>query len=314
LEISVTIGTSKNLKGLQSKMAENLHLKQLENEAIFILREVVAEFSNPVMLYSVGKDSSVMLHLAQKAFYPSRIPFPLLHVDTGYKFKEMYEFRDTFTEEIGAKLIVYRNEEAIKEQYHPSKQGVAKCCGALKTQALLDALEKYNFNAAIGGARRDEEKSRAKERVFSFRDSFGQWDPKSQRPELWDIYNSKINDDESVRVFPLSSWTEVDIWGYIREEKIKIVPLYFAKKRKILIQGTNLIPADEKNNSENIEEIESRFRTLGCAPCTGAVRSNAKNINMILEEAITATRSERETRIIDHGSNSMEDKKKEGYF
>ena len=233
LEISVTIGTSRNLKGLQSKMAKNPHLKQLENEAIFILREVVAEFSNPVMLYSVGKDSSVMLHLAQKAFYPSRIPFPLLHVDTGYKFKEMYEFRDTFTDEIGAKLIVYRNEEAIKKKYHPSKQGVAKCCGALKTQALLDALDKNNFNAAIGGARRDEEKSRAKERVFSFRDSFGQWNPKSQRPELWDIYNSKINDDESVRVFPLSSWTEVDIWDYIREEKIKIVPLYFAKKRKL---------------------------------------------------------------------------------
>ena len=220
-------------------MSKSKFLRELENESIFILREVVAEFNNPVMLYSVGKDSSVMLHLAQKAFYPAKIPFPLLHIDTGYKFREMYEFRDTFTKEIGVKLIVHRNEEAIADGAHPDKLGVAKCCGALKTKALLDALEQHNFDAALGGARRDEERSRAKERVFSFRDSFGQWDPKTQRPELWSIFNSKIDEGESVRVFPLSSWTEVDIWNYIKEEKIKIVPLYFSKKRKVVRKGRN---------------------------------------------------------------------------
>tara|TARA_Y100001936_G_scaffold185854_1_gene183621 strand:+ start:8269 stop:9153 length:885 start_codon:yes stop_codon:yes gene_type:complete len=294
-------------------MKENLYLKELESEAIFILREVVAEFSNPVMLYSVGKDSSVMLHLARKAFYPSQIPFPLLHVDTGYKFREMYEFRDSFTKEIGANLIVYRNEEAIKKKFHPSKNGVAKCCGALKTQALLDALSKYNFNAAIGGARRDEEKSRAKERIFSFRDSFGQWNPKSQKPELWNIFNGQIDEDESVRVFPLSSWTESDIWNYIKHEEIKITSLYFSKKRKLHVQNKNLIPVENDTNL-NAEEIESRFRTLGCIPCTGAIKSDADSIDKILHETLKAKRSERETRIIDHGSNSMEDKKKEGYF
>ena len=203
-------------------MKKNLYLKELESEAIFILREVVAEFKKPVMLYSVGKDSSVMLHLARKAFFPSKIPFPLLHVDTGYKFREMYEFRDSFTKEIGVNLIIYRNEDAIEKEFHPSKNGIAKCCGALKTQALLDALDKYNFNAAIGGARRDEEKSRAKERIFSFRDTFGQWNPKSQKPELWNIFNGEIDENESVRIFPLSSWTETDIWNYIKHEKIKI--------------------------------------------------------------------------------------------
>ena len=265
------------------------------------------------MLYSVGKDSSVMLHLAQKAFYPAKIPFPLLHIDTGYKFREMYEFRDTFTKEIGVKLIVHRNEEAIADGAHPDKLGVAKCCGALKTKALLDALEQNNFDAALGGARRDEERSRAKERVFSFRDSFGQWDPKTQRPELWSIFNSKIDEGESVRVFPLSSWTEVDIWNYIKEEKIKIVPLYFSKKRKVVRKGRNLIPAEE-SDSQDAKEVVSRFRTLGCSPCTGAIESNADNIDMIVTEAISATRSERENRIIDHGTNTMEDKKKEGYF
>ncbi len=296
-------------------MSSNKYLEELESEAIFILREVVAEFTNPVMLYSVGKDSSVMLHLARKAFFPSRIPFPLLHVDTGYKFNEMYEFRDSFTKEIGAKLIVYRNEEAINQGFHPSKNGIAKCCGALKTQALLDALSKYNFNAAIGGARRDEEKSRAKERVFSFRDSFGQWNPKYQKPELWNIYNGYINEDESVRIFPLSSWTETDIWNYIKHENIKITPLYFSKKRSMISKNNNLIPIEGSDGShENIIEIKSRFRTLGCIPCTGAVESDADDINKILDETIAAKRSERETRIIDHGSNSMEDKKKEGYF
>ena len=294
-------------------MSKSKFLRELENESIFILREVVAEFNNPVMLYSVGKDSSVMLHLAQKAFYPAKIPFPLLHIDTGYKFREMYEFRDTFTKEIGVKLIVHRNEEAIADGAHPDKLGVAKCCGALKTKALLDALEQHNFDAALGGARRDEERSRAKERVFSFRDSFGQWDPKTQRPELWSIFNSKIDEGESVRVFPLSSWTEVDIWNYIKEEKIKIVPLYFSKKRKVVRKGTNLIPAEE-SDSQDAKEVVSRFRTLGCSPCTGAIESNADNIDMIVTEAISATRSERENRIIDHGTNTMEDKKKEGYF
>ena len=294
-------------------MSISKFLRELENESIFILREVVAEFNNPVMLYSVGKDSSVMLHLAQKAFYPAKIPFPLLHIDTGYKFREMYEFRDTFTKEIGVKLIVHRNEEAIADGAHPDKLGVAKCCGALKTKALLDALEQHNFDAALGGARRDEERSRAKERVFSFRDSFGQWDPKTQRPELWSIFNSKIDEGESVRVFPLSSWTEVDIWNYIKEEKIKIVPLYFSKKRKVVRKGRNLIPAEE-SDSQDAKEVVSRFRTLGCSPCTGAIESNADNIDMIVTEAISATRSERENRIIDHGTNTMEDKKKEGYF
>ena len=294
-------------------MKKNLYLKELESEAIFILREVVAEFKKPVMLYSVGKDSSVMLHLARKAFFPSKIPFPLLHVDTGYKFREMYEFRDSFTKEIGVNLIVYRNEDAIEKEFHPSKNGIAKCCGALKTQALLDALDKYNFNAAIGGARRDEEKSRAKERIFSFRDTFGQWNPKSQKPELWNIFNGEIDENESVRIFPLSSWTETDIWNYIKHEKIKITPLYFSKNRKMIIQDKSLIPAEGSENQPSTM-VESRFRSLGCMPCTGAVRSNATNIDMIIDETIKAKRSERETRIIDHGSNSMEDKKREGYF
>ena len=294
-------------------MKKNLYLKELESEAIFILREVVAEFKKPVMLYSVGKDSSVMLHLARKAFFPSKIPFPLLHVDTGYKFREMYEFRDSFTKEIGVNLIIYRNEDAIEKGFHPSKNGIAKCCGALKTQALLDALDKYNFNAAIGGARRDEEKSRAKERIFSFRDTFGQWNPKSQKPELWNIFNGEIDENESVRIFPLSSWTETDIWNYIKHEKIKITPLYFSKNRKMIIQDKSLIPAEGSENQPSTM-VESRFRSLGCMPCTGAVRSNATNIDMIIDETIKAKRSERETRIIDHGSNSMEDKKREGYF
>ena len=294
-------------------MKKNLYLKELESEAIFILREVVAEFKKPVMLYSVGKDSSVMLHLARKAFFPSKIPFPLLHVDTGYKFREMYEFRDSFTKEIGVNLIIYRNEDAIEKEFHPSKNGIAKCCGALKTQALLDALDKYNFNAAICGARRDEEKSRAKERIFSFRDTFGQWNPKSQKPELWNIFNGEIDENESVRIFPLSSWTETDIWNYIKHEKIKITPLYFSKNRKMIIQDKSLIPAEGSENQPSTM-VESRFRSLGCMPCTGAVRSNATNIDMIIDETIKAKRSERETRIIDHGSNSMEDKKREGYF
>jgi len=292
-------------------------LKALEAESIQIMREVVAEFRKPVMLYSVGKDSSVLLHLARKAFYPAPLPFPLLHVDTGYKFHEMYEFRDWMAKEIGAELIVRRNEDAIAKGMNPKEFGVARCCGALKTKGLLDALEEGGYDAAFGGARRDEERSRAKERVFSIRDEFGQWDPKNQRPELWDIYNGRIHEGESVRVFPLSNWTEMDIWLYIREENIPIVPLYFAKERMMVKRGTMLIPADDVRHlseGETPEPVLCRFRTLGCIPCTGAVYSDAANMDEIVVEAAAATRSERETRIIDHGANSMEDKKKEGYF
>jgi sulfate adenylyltransferase subunit 2 len=292
-------------------------LKALEAESIHIMREVVAEFRNPVMLYSVGKDSSVMVHLARKAFYPAPLPFPLLHVDTGYKFKEMYEFRDSFVKEIGANLIVRRNEDAIAKGMNPKDFGVARCCGALKTQGLLDALEEGGYDAAFGGARRDEERSRAKERVFSMRDEFGQWDPKNQRPELWSTYNGRIHDGESVRVFPLSNWTEMDIWLYIREENIPIVPLYFAKERPVAKRGNLLIPGESPEHlhkGEVAEPTMCRFRTLGCIPCTGAVHSSAADMDEIVAEAAAAKRSERETRIIDHGSNSMEDKKKEGYF
>jgi len=293
------------------------HLKTLEAESIHIMREVVAEFRNPVMLYSIGKDSSVMLHLARKAFFPGPLPFSLLHVDTGYKFHEMITFRDWYAKEIGAKLIVHRNEEAIAAGAHPLKLGVARCCGALKTKALLDALAAGGFDAAMGGARRDEERSRAKERIFSFRDEFGQWDPKNQRPELWDLYNCRIHEGESIRVFPISNWTEMDVWQYIKLENIPIVPLYYAKERKMVKRGSMLIPADDAGNlkpGEVPEMVMCRFRTLGCSPCTGAVHSSATTIEEIVAEAATATRSERETRIIDHGSNTMEDKKKEGYF
>ena len=293
------------------------HLQTLEAEAIHIMREVVAEFRNPVMLYSVGKDSSVMLHLARKAFHPGPLPFSLLHVDTGYKFKEMYEFRDWYCKEVGAKLIIHRNEEAIAQGAHPLKLGVARCCGALKTKALLDALAAGGYDAAMGGARRDEERSRAKERIFSFRDEFGQWDPKSQRPELWDLYNCRTHEGESIRVFPISNWTEMDIWQYIKQESIPIVPLYYAKERMMVKRGAMLIPADDAGNlkpGEVPESVMCRYRTLGCSPCTGAVYSSANSIEEIVAESAIATRSERETRIIDHGSNSMEDKKKEGYF
>jgi sulfate adenylyltransferase subunit 2 len=293
------------------------HLRTLEDESLFILREVAAEFANPVILYSVGKDSSVLVHLARKAFHPAPIPFPLLHVDTGYKFREMIEFRDRFAKEIGARLIVHRNEEAIASGSHPLKLGVARCCGLLKTTALLQALEAGGFDAAIGGARRDEERSRAKERVFSFRDAFGQWDPKNQRPELWHLFNARIFEGESMRVFPLSNWTESDIWHYIHQEEIPIVPLYFAKERLVVRRGNLLIPADDAGNlreGEEPEMVSVRFRTLGCSPCTGAVESTASTVEEIANEASAALRSERETRVIDHGSNTMEDKKKEGYF
>lgn len=294
------------------------HLECLEAESIHILREVAAQFERPVLLYSVGKDSSCLVKLAQKAFYPGKIPFPLMHVDTGYKFKEMYEFRDRFIKEIGANLIIYRNQEAIANNANPYDLGTQRCCGYLKTQALLDGLKKYDFDAAIGGARRDEEKSRAKERVFSFRDKFGQWDPKNQRPELWSQYNGKILKGESIRVFPLSNWTELDIWHYILLEEIPVVPLYFAAPRKVVIRGSQLIPADESAKifpGETIQEVVCRFRSLGCTPCTGAVRSDATTLEQIVGEMMVSRTSERATRVIDHDSeSSMESKKREGYF
>jgi sulfate adenylyltransferase subunit 2 len=284
---------------------------------MYIMREVVAQFRNPVLLYSVGKDSSVLVHVARKAFYPGPLPFPLLHVDTGYKFKEMLTFRDEFTKSIGARLIVHRNEAAIAEGSHPLKLGVARCCGNLKTTALLQALEKHAFDAAIGGARRDEERSRAKERVFSLRDAFGQWDPRNQRAELWNLYNGEITEGESMRVFPLSNWTERDIWQYIRQENIPIVPLYYAQQRQVVRRGANWIPIDDPSDVREGETLVTesvRFRTLGCMPCTGAVKSTASTLDDIVAEATAATRSERETRVIDHGANTMEDKKREGYF
>jgi sulfate adenylyltransferase subunit 2 len=301
------------------------YLKQLESESIHIMREVVAEFKNPVMLYSVGKDSSVMVRLALKAFYPGKFPFPLMHIDTGFKFPEMYEFRDRFCKDIGATLIVERNEEWITKGCHPLKLEVDKCCSYLKTGALLQALKKYGFDAAFGGARREEEKSRAKERVFSLRDEFGQWDPKNQRPELWDLYNTKISENTSMRVFPLSNWTEQDIWHYIKLENIPIVPIYFAVHRKMIRQNNILIPASSRISSEDsgrsnpvqekIEMVMCRYRSLGCIPCTGAIPSTAVTIDDIIREVEAARKSERENRVIDLTSDSsMEQKKKEGYF
>jgi len=300
------------------------YLKQLESESIHIMREVVAEFKNPVMLYSVGKDSSVMVRLAQKAFYPGKFPFPLMHIDTGYKFPEMYEFRDRFCKEIGANLIVERNEEWIDKGCHPLKLGTDKCCWYLKTRGLLDALKKHDFDAAFGGARREEEKSRAKERVFSIRDEFGQWDPKNQRPELWDLYNTRLNEGQTVRIFPLSNWTEVDIWNYIRMENIPVVPIYFAQEREVIERNGILIPVstfstvhDEASryHNEEIRKIKCRFRSLGCIPCTGAIPSESTTLEGLIIEVINTTKSERENRVIDLGSDAaMEDKKKEGYF
>ena len=293
------------------------YLRHLESESIHIMREVVAEFKNPVMLYSVGKDSSVMVRLAQKAFYPGKFPFPLMHVDTGYKFPEMYKFREEFCQKIGARLIVERNEEWIIQGCHPQKIGVDKCCSHLKTGALLDALRKHGFDAAFGGARREEEKSRAKERVFSLRDSFGQWDPKNQRPELWDIYNTRINEGETMRVFPLSNWTERDIWEYIKLEQIPVVPIYFSLQREVIVQKGILIPIsdDFTGDRKKIKTVLCRFRSLGCIPCTGAIASAATTIDEIIGEVRAAKKSERENRVIDLTSDSsMEQKKKEGYF
>jgi sulfate adenylyltransferase subunit 2 len=295
------------------------YLSTLEAESIHIIREVACEFQNPVMLYSVGKDSSVMLRLAQKAFYPAPIPFPVLHVDTSYKFKEMIGFRDWYTAKIGVKLIVHTNREALDAGATPYKLGTARCCGLLKTQALLDALRQGGYDAAFGGARRDEEKSRAKERIYSFRDSRGQWDPKNQRPELWNLYNSRVEPGESIRVFPLSNWTELDVWEYIHAESIPVVPLYFAKERWMLERGDSLISLEQdfvpRLPGEKPTLVRCRMRSLGCSPCTGAIRSDADTIPKIIEELISFRRSERENRVIDFDQDgSMEIKKREGYF
>ena len=294
------------------------HLRALEAESIYIIREVVAEFAKPVMLYSIGKDSSVMVRLAEKAFHPARIPFSLLHIDTTYKFGQMIEFRDQFAGSIGADLIVHTNRAAIADGASPFQLGTQKCCGQLKTRALLDALEAGGFDAAFGGARRDEEKSRAKERIYSFRDRFGQWDPKNQRPELWNLFNARVDKGESIRVFPLSNWTELDVWHYIHVEKIPIVPLYFAKPRPMVVRGGALISTEHAMPllpGEKPEMVMCRMRSLGCTYCTGAIRSEADTLPKIIEELISFRRSERENRVIDHDQEgSMELKKREGYF
>lgn len=294
------------------------HLKELEAESIFIIREAAAEFARPVMLYSIGKDSSVMLRLAQKAFYPGKIPFSLLHIDTSYKFPEMIEFRDWYPRQVGAQLIVHTNRKALAEGANPYVLGTQKCCGFLKTQALLDALAEGDFDAAFGGARRDEEKSRAKERVYSFRDSQGQWDPKNQRPELWDLYNGRHNKGESIRIFPLSNWTELDIWLYIHAENIPIVPLYFAKDREVVQRGNSILLLQTGVRllpGERPRTMKCRMRSLGCVPCTGAIQSDADTVPRIIEEMLAFRKSERENRVIDHDEEgSMETKKREGYF
>jgi len=295
------------------------HLQQLEAESIKIMREVAAEFENPVMLYSIGKDSSVLLHLARKAFYPAKIPFPLLHVDTNWKFKEMIEFRDRLAKEYGFDLIVHKNPEGLAIDINPFVHGSAKHTDIMKTQGLKQALDKYGFDAAFGGARRDEEKSRAKERVYSFRDKHHRWDPKNQRPELWNTYNSQVNPGESIRVFPLSNWTELDIWQYIYQENIEMVPLYLAKERPVVERNGTLIMVDDERiplEEGEVPQMKSvRFRTLGCYPLTGAVESTASSLTEIIEEMLLSTSSEREGRVIDHDSaGSMEKKKREGYF
>jgi sulfate adenylyltransferase subunit 2 len=294
------------------------HLRTLEAESIYIFREAAAEFARPVMLYSIGKDSSVMLRLAQRAFFPGKIPFPLLHVDTSYKFPEMIAFRDAYAREIGAELIVHKNQAALDAGANPFVLGTQKCCGLLKTKSLLDALAEGGFDAALGGARRDEEKSRAKERIYSFRDPLGQWDPKNQRPELWNIFNSRIDKGESIRVFPLSNWTELDIWLYIQAENIPIVPLYFAKEREVVLRSGSLVLIHDSGEllpGEKTRTLKCRMRSLGCIPCTGAIRSDADSVAGIIEEMVSFRRSERENRAIDHDEEgSMELKKREGYF
>ena len=300
-------------------MAALTHIKQLEAESIHIIREVAAEFENPVLLYSIGKDSSVLLHLARKAFFPGGLPFPLLHVDTTWKFREMIAFRDRVAREYGLDLIVHTNAQGVADNVTPFTYGSKKYTDIMKTQALLQALEKHGFDAAFGGARRDEERSRAKERVYSIRDRNHRWDPKSQRPELWNLYNGKINRGEEVRVFPLSNWTEIDIWQYILAENIEIVPLYLAAKRPVVErEGTLIMVDDERMPLEPGEQPEQRmvrFRTLGCYPLSGAIESTARTLPEVIQEMLLATHSERQGRLIDHDAvSSMEQKKREGYF
>jgi len=295
------------------------HLEQLEAESIYIIREVAAEFENPVMLYSIGKDSAVMLHLAMKAFFPGKLPFPVLHVDTTWKFKEMIQFRDQHVKKLGVDLISFSNQEGIRNNINPFTHGSKKYTDIMKTDALKQALNKYQFDAAFGGARRDEEKSRAKERIYSFRDENHRWDPKNQRPELWHLYNGRIHKGESIRVFPLSNWTELDVWQYIYLQDIPIVPLYLAKKRPVVERDGTLIMVDDDRlvlkKNEKIEMKNVRFRTLGCYPLTGAVESEAATLPAIIQEMLLATSSERQGRLIDHDqAGSMEDKKREGYF
>jgi len=294
------------------------HLDQLESEAIYIMREVAAESEKPVMLYSIGKDSSVMLHLALKAFYPEKPPFPFMHIDTTWKFKEMIEFRDRKAKQLALELIVYSNDEGIKKGINPFDHG-ASYTDIMKTEALKSGLNKYGFTAAFGGGRRDEEKSRAKERIFSFRNNAHAWDPKNQRPEMWKLYNTKINKGESIRVFPLSNWTEKDIWQYIRRENIEIVPLYYSKVRPVVFRDGNIILVDDNRMKllpgEKIENKKVRFRTLGCYPLTGGIESEADTLDTIIDETLGAVSSERTSRVIDHEANaSMERRKREGYF
>jgi sulfate adenylyltransferase subunit 2 len=322
LLVSSSISSSDAPSGLDSPLLRPRvlrHLKQLEAESIHVIREVAAEFERPVMLYSIGKDSSVLVRLAQKAFAPGKLPFPLLHIDTTWKFKEMITFRDRFCSEQGFELLVHTNQDAVAQGINPFDHGSQKYTTAMKTQALLQALAKHNFDAAFGGARRDEEKSRAKERVYSFRDRFGQWEPKGQRPELWSLYNSKIKRGESIRVFPLSNWTEIDVWQYILEEEIPIVPLYLAAPRPVVEREGTLVMVDDARMrllpGEKPRDEWVRFRTLGCYPLTGAVRSKATTLPEVIGEMVRERQSERQGRLIDHDEDaSMETKKREGYF
>ena len=311
-----------NIKTQQNRggyfMSGLSHLDELEAEAIYIIREVAAECEKPVMLYSIGKDSSVMLHLAMKAFYPEKPPFPFLHIDTTWKFREMIEFRDRIAKENGIEMLVYTNQEGVDAGINPFDHGSAYT-DIMKTQALKQALKKYEFTAAFGGGRRDEEKSRAKERIFSFRNEAQAWDPKNQRPEMWKLYNTKINKGESIRVFPISNWTEKDIWQYIKRENIEIVPLYFAKERPVVYRDGNIIMVDDDRfkfrEGEKTEMKKVRFRTLGCYPLTGGVESDAETLDEIIDETLAAVSSERTSRVIDNeAAGSMERRKREGYF
>ena len=299
-------------------MSQFSHLDELEAEAIYIIREVAAQCENPVMLYSIGKDSSVMLHLAMKAFYPAKPPFPFLHVNTTWKFKEMIEFRDNVAKELGIEMLEYINQDGVDRGINPFDSGAAYT-DIMKTQALKQALDKYGFDVAFGGGRRDEEKSRAKERIFSFRNEQHAWDPKNQRPEMWKLFNTKINKGESMRVFPISNWTETDIWQYIKRENIDIVPLYFGAERPVVERDGNLIMVDDERfrlqEGETVENKLVRFRTLGCYPLTGGIESNATTLDEIIEETLSAVSSERTTRVIDsEAAGSMERRKREGYF